>query len=465
MTKDPSAASPRESSDSTQGIEADVVVVGAGLAGLVAARALTDAGRSVVVLEARGRVGGRLLSHPIGDGKVVDLGGAWIGPTQERIAALARSVSAETFPTHTSGENLVEIGGGLSRYSGTIPKLGPAALLDARQAQLRLERLARKVVRDAPWETPRAERLDAGSFASWMRQAVYTRAARELLRVAGRTIWGAEPEDLSLLHVLFYVSAAGGLDPLLDTEGGAQQDRFVGGAQLVAERVAEALDQRVVLSAPVRRIEHDGDGVHVLADGVAATGRRAIVAVPPALAGRIAYDPPLPGDRDQLTQRMPQGTITKCVAIYETPFWRSAGLSGEALSAEGPATITFDVSPPDGSPGILLGFVGGSDARVLARAPAEGRRATVLAGLARLFGPDAARPGGYLEQDWAGEEWTRGGPTSYFPPGGWTGSGRSLRTPVGPIHWAGTETATAWSGFMDGAVQSGERAAAEVLGG
>jgi monoamine oxidase len=161
---------------------------------------------------------------------------------------------------------------------------------------------------------------------------------------------------------------------------------------------------------------------------------------------------------------MPQGALTKCLAIYETPFWREAGLSGEALSDEGPATITFDVSPPDGAPGVLLGFVGGSDARSLGRVPPGGRRALVLSGLARLFGPAAGRPERYLEQDWREEPWSGGGPTSYFPPGGWTGYGPALRAPVGPIHWAGTETATAWAGFMDGAVQSAERAAGEVLG-
>jgi monoamine oxidase len=443
--------------------EADVVVVGAGLAGLAAARALVAAGSSVVVLEARDRVGGRTLNEPLGDGKVVEVGGQWIGPTQDRIAALARDVGVDTFPTHDAGDHVLEFEGRLRRYRGTVPRLRLSVMVDIGQALARLDRLARKVPLEAPWEAARAARWDGETLATWMRRNMRTAGGRTLLEMATEAVWAVEPADLSLLHFLFYTHSAGGLNRLLDTGGGAQQDRFVGGSQLVSIRIAEELGDSVVLNAPVREIAHSGGAVSVRGAGVTARGRRAIVAVPPTLAGRIAYAPPLPGDRDQLTQRMPQGAVIKCIAVYEEPFWRGQGLTGQATSDAGPVRVIFDNSPPDGQPGALVGFLEGRFARQLGRVPGDQRRDAVLACFARLFGAEAGRPERFIERVWADEEWTRGCYGCYMPPGGWTAHGPALRAPIGPIHWAGSETASVWSGYMDGAVRSGERAAAEVL--
>ena len=445
-------------------IDADVAVVGAGLAGLTAARDVVAAGASVVVLEARDRVGGRTLNEELGDGKVVEVGGQWIGPTQDRLAALARELEVDTFPTYTRGENLIEHGGALRRYTGTIPRLSPLVLVDVEQAQRRLNRLARRVPLEAPWSAPRAVRLDSQTFATWLRRNVATSGARQLLELGTEAVWAAQPEDMSLLHVLFYVHSAGSLELLFDTEGGAQQDRFVGGSQLVSIRLAERLgEERVRLGAPVRRIVQDRDGVTLEADGVAARARRAIVALAPTLAGRIAYEPPLPGYRDQLTQRMPLGAVAKCMAVFPEPFWRAEGLSGQATSTTGPVKLTFDNSPPDGEPGVLLGFLEGRHARAAGRLPPAERRALVLGCFARFFGPRAARPERYVERLWAEEEWTRGCYGCHLPTGAWTGYGSALREPIGRLHWAGAETATVWNGYMDGAVSSGERAAREAL--
>ncbi|HKP89374.1 MAG TPA: flavin monoamine oxidase family protein [Thermoleophilaceae bacterium] len=443
--------------------DADAVVVGAGLAGLAAARELRSKGIEPIVVEARDRVGGRTLNEPLGDGQVVEVGGQWIGPTQDRMAALARDVGVGTFPTHVAGERLIEFDGRLSRYSGRIPKIGAGVLADVQQAQLKLDRLARKVPLDAPWRAPRAERLDSQTFWSWMRRNVYTRGGRTLIEIATEAVWAAEPAEISLLHMLFYIHSAGSFDLLVETEGGAQQDRFVGGSQLVSIRLAEELGDAVELSAPVRRIEHSGDGVVVHADGLEVRARRAIVAVPPALCGRIAYDPPLPGYRDQLTQRMPQGSVIKCMAVYDTPFWREQGLSGEATSDVGPAKLIFDNTPPSGTPGVLVGFLEGARAREYGRMRAPERRAAVLRGIERLYGPRAGDPSRFIERSWADEEWTRGCYGCYLTPGGWTSYGDALRAPIGPLHWAGAETAEAWCGYMDGAVSSGERAAREAL--
>lgn len=443
----------------------DLVVVGAGLAGLVAARDARRAGLDVVVLEARDRVGGRLLNEDLGDGKVVEVGGQWVGPGQNRIAALAREVGVETFPSWTEGETILSLDGAISRYSGSMPDdASKVVLYDFAQAMARVDRMAKKVPVEAPWTAPRAKEWDSQTFDTWLRRNTLTRKAREFFALIVRGVWAAEPADISLLHMLFYVHSAGGLDLLIDTEGGAQQDRFVGGSQQVAVRLAEELGDAVRLGQPVREVRWSADGVEI--GGVRAL--RAIFAVQPPLLARIAFDPPLPGWRDQLTQRMAMGAVIKCNVVYERPFWRDRGLSGASTLVGSPLSLTFDNSPPGGTPGIVLAFFEGANARDAAHLSEDERRSVVLRELERLFGPDARSPQRYIERVWADEEWTRGCYGAFFPPGGWTSFGPRLREPIGPLHWSGTETATVWNGYMDGAVQSGERAArevAEALGG
>jgi monoamine oxidase len=444
-------------------IEVDAVIVGAGLAGLTAARELVGAGREVVVLEARDRVGGRTLNHTLSDGTVVEVGGQWIGPTQLRMAKLVADLGLETFPTYNEGEHILRFGTSLGRYRGTIPRISPIVLADMGRAQSRFDRLAKRVPLEAPWAADRAEEWDSQTFATWIRRNVHTTKARDLFSLFSEGVFAAQPGDFSLLHALFYTHSGGGIDMLAGTRGGAQQDRFVGGSQLVALGLAEQLGDRIRLGAPVRRIDHRDEGVTVLADGVLATGRDLVVAVPPTLAARIDYEPSLPAYRDQLTQRVPAGSVIKCNVVYETPFWRDDGLTGQATGDRGPVKVTFDNSPPSGSPGVLLGFLEGAHARRLNRMQPAERREAVIDSLVEYFGPQAKSPVDYVELDWSEEEWTRGCYGAHFPTGVWTQYGPALRASIGHIHWAGAETATVWSGYMDGAVQSGERAAAEIL--
>ncbi len=439
-----------------------VVVVGAGLSGLAAARAIAGAGREVVVFEARDRVGGRLLNASLGDGVLVELGGQWVGSDHARVQALAAELGLGTFPQFGAGKNLLDVGGKRRLYRGTIPRLGPGVLWDVFLARRRLARLAAEVDPERPWAAKRATELDGQTLADWCAANVRTPIARELIGLTGRTVWGAGPEELSMLHVLFYVSAAGSFDKLIDTEGGAQQDRLVGGAQALALGLAASLGERLRLGAPVRRIEQGEGSVRVHADGIEVEAERVILALPPALADRIEFEPGLPAGRQGLAARFRPGALNKCIALYETPFWREDGLSGESVGDAGPVTLTFDCSPPDGSAGVMLGFVGGPDAHQMEEFDAAGRRAAALGCFERLFGPAAAQPLDYAEREWRAEEWSGGIPTSNFGPGGWTECGPGLREPVGRIHWAGTETATVWSGYMEGALQAGERAAAEV---
>ncbi|MDQ2677035.1 MAG: flavin monoamine oxidase family protein [Actinomycetota bacterium] len=441
---------------------AQVAIVGAGFAGLTAALELTARGIDCVVVEARDRVGGRVLNHELGGGKVVEVGGQWVGPTQTALLEMAARMGVSTFPTHVDGENVIEYRGEVRRYTGTIPRINPAVLLQVEWARRRMNSMAAQVPLDAPWSGARARDWDAVTFGEWMRRNAPSPGARMLIRLAIRSVFGTEPEDVSLLHVLFYVNSAGGFDALVDTGGGAQDSRFVGGSQLVAIRMAEELGERVVLSAPVRRIEDTSQAARVETDGSTIEAERVIVAVSPTLAARIDWEPALPARRDQMTQRMPQGAIIKCMAVYDEPFWRADGLSGSGLSDGGSVNAIFDNSPPDGSPGVLLGFLDGRAARRWGSATEAERRAEVVRVLGRLFGPKALRPSGYVERNWAAEPWSRGCYSGAFGPSGWTDFGPALRQPVGRVHWAGTETATVWNGYIDGAITSGRRAAAEV---
>jgi monoamine oxidase len=445
-------------------LEADIAVVGAGIAGLVAARGLRAAGRSVAVLEARDRVGGRTLNLELEGGQAVEIGGQWVGPTQPRVLALCDELGLETFPTYNRGRNVLELAGKRSTYKGTIPRISPVVLADIRRAQRRFDRLAESVDPDQPWEAPDAARLDSTTLAGWLDDNMRSERARSLFSIACGTVWGMEPGQIPLLWALACASSAGGFEALISVEGGAQQDRIVGGSEAICRSIADGLAGSLALGSPVAAIEQDGTSVTLDVPGGEIRARRAIVAMAPDLAGRIAYTPRLAGRRDQLTNRMASGALTKCTAVYDRPFWRDDGLTGEAVSDAGPLETTFDNSPPgDEAPGVLVGFISGPAAAEHALTSESERRRRVTECLERLFGEAARHPDTYHEQAWAEEAWSAGGPVCSPATGTLTAYGDELRRPAGRIHWAGAETATSWCGYMEGAVQSGERAAGEAL--
>ena len=440
----------------------DVVVVGAGYAGLTAATTLAQAGVAVRLLEARDRVGGRVLSEEVA-GLVVDQGGQWAGPTQRKLLALAERTGVATFPTYDTGNNVEWLGGARHLYTGPIPNGDPEAMDEAVTAMFDLELMAIEVPLDAPWKAPQAAAWDAMTAQSWLDARVEHEAGRRVLGLAVEAVFSCQPQDLSLLHLLFYIHSAGGLTQLLGVTDGAQDRRFVGGAQEPAKRLAAALGDALVLGTPVRGVAQDDEGVTVHHDGGAERASFAVVALPPALAGRLSYSPALPGLRDQLTQRVPMGTVIKCHLVYESPFWREDGFSGQLTADTGTCRVLFDNSPADGSRGVLMGFVEGEQGRVWGARSQEDRKAELVALAERTFGPAAATPVAYTDKVWADEEWSRGGYAGTFGPGTWTSYGEAVRAPVGRLHWAGTETALRWNGYIDGAIESGERAAREVL--
>lgn len=442
--------------------DCDVVVVGAGLAGLTAARRLADGGVTVGVLEARGRVGGRVLTQRAGGG-AFDLGAQWIGPGQQRVIALAQQLGLETFPTWHEGRKVLDVAGRTSTYRGTIPSLSPLKLMILQRTIGAIERRARQVPLGSPWTADRAAEWDGTTLEAWKRRNVPSKAVRGVFDVAARTVFGAEPAELSLLHFLYYVHSGGGLMSLVEIAGGAQETRFVGGAQGLAEGLASSLGESVNLSAPVREVSQTTDGVLVTAASGQWNASYAVVAVPPTLAGRIDWDPALPARRDELTQRYPMGATIKAHLLYERPFWRDEGLSGEAVLTEGPVSAFFDNSANDGVQAALLAFSVGAAARRLGAVSESERRNQIVRAAVGCFGDKAAAISGYVEKDWSADPWSRGCPTGIAPPGVLTTHGPALREPVGRIHWAGTESATEWTGYMDGAIQSGERAAREIL--
>jgi monoamine oxidase len=447
----------------------DVAIVGAGLAGLAAARELTKAGHEVCVLEARDRVGGRTLNLHLDRGVIAEAGGEYIGPTQHRIAALAREAGVKTFKTYNQGDDLLFAHGRLSRYPASGLPPDPDVQQAVIAAVTELDSMATKVPLEAPWKAKRAAEWDAMTFEDWSRANVKTEVGHQSVITAANAVWGADPADLSLLYVLWYIAGSGdkknrgSFARLVTTQGGAQESRFVGGSQLVSNRVARKLGSRVVLESPVRSIHQTGKGVTVTSERLVVHAKRAIVAIPPVLLAGIHFSPDVPRLRRNLARKTVPGHLIKWEAVYPTPFWRDAGLSGQVISDVGPARSTFDNTPPGGTPGILFGFIGGADADAVSKLSAADRRAAVLGNFVSFFGPQAGTPVDVFEMDWSTEAWTRGCPVGHMRPGTLRRYGPALRVPFKRVHWAGTEVATFWNGYMDGAVESGEVAAKQVI--
>jgi monoamine oxidase len=455
---------------------ADFIVVGAGMAGLTAAREITRAGKSVLVVEARDRVGGRIWNHALGGGDVSERGGTFVGPTQDHVLNLMTAYGVDKFDTYNTGDNVYINGGNKMTYSdtgptGTAPP-DPAVTADLAQIVTRMDDMSTQVPVDAPWQAASAADWDGQTLETWVKANQVNPEFFKLVPVATRPIFGAEPRELSLLFTLFYIASSGNettpgtFERNFNTRDGGQMWRLAGGSQTLPFRIAEqTLKRRIYLSRPVRRIVQSGGGVQVICDNLILRGKRVIVAIPPALAGRIDYQPLLSFQRDQLTQRLGQGTLTKVAALYDTPFWRAKGFNGTGINTDGLVTATFDDSPnrPNG-PGVIFGFVGGDKCREYARLSDAERRSRVLGEFAAFWGDEALKAKDFFETTWATEQWSRGCPVGIHPPGLLMAYGDQLRAPQGRIHWAGTETSNYWNGYIDGAVRSGERAAKEVLG-
>ena len=445
--------------------EVDVAVVGGGLSGLFAARTLVQAGRSVVVLEANNRTGGRILNGNVG-GAVCERGAEWVSSFQPHIQALLKELGIQTFETYMTGKSIFCYDGKVTRYDPPLTPLPMTDFAELAATAATIDEMAKAVPIKAPWTAPKAAEWDSQTVATWLDDNVLTTGARDSLDLLIGGDICANPREVSLLHYLFLVHSTGGIERLGSIKGGVLESRLEGGTGGMIEKLTAELGERVRLEAPVRVIDQSGSKVRLSSDRGTVTADRVIVATPPAMAGRISYVPALPATRDHLTQRSPMGWGMKIHAAYPTPFWREAGLNGFANNPTPGAVLggIFDNSPPSGTPGVLLGLIEGDAARTWGPRPVEERQAAVLEAFAAVFGPQAKTPTDYLEQDWAAEPWIRGGASLLFAPGTWTEYGSALREPVGRIHWAGTETAFEQWGSMEGAIAAGKRAVEEVLG-
>jgi monoamine oxidase len=481
-----SLGAPKSAEGSRSQFVIDVAVVGAGYAGLAAAYALRRQNKSVIVLEARNRVGGRIWTTQLSDSTHIDLGGGWLSSKQPRMLKLASTFGITTFPSYTTGDNTyVRPDGTVVPYSGLIPPTADPDAADELALAIGIINAAAALLNPlAPWQGTAflsasiIRQMDSITIEDWMESEdspLLSSEARSCFRSVVRGAFGLEANAVSFLHLLWESALGGGFDMLLsDGPGGAEELHVTGGAGSIAKEIARRLGSAVHLNSPVREIERSSVGVTVRCESTVVTAKRAIVTIPTWLMNGIRFIPPLPPDRAQLQQRFPSGSVWKIWFVYDRAFWRDNGRTGESLDPRPSAymgqTLDAGLAAGTDTPGLLAGFISADQARKFATFSAARRKQIVLDELVLRFGSQAATLSStitpnYVETNWAEEEWTRGCFAAFPGPGVYTaqGFGPAIRRPVGRIHWAGVDTATDWYGGMEGAVQSGQRAAAEVL--
>ncbi|WP_332692563.1 flavin monoamine oxidase family protein [Halalkalibacter lacteus] len=437
----------------------DIVIVGAGLAGLTAALELKKLNYSFVVLEARNRPGGRIHSTVTSDNVTIDLGAQWIGPHHKRMMRLIAEYGLQLIPTYRTGNTIYEMKGKRKKTKGKLPTLSPIAIADIMKMKRKIDKISRKVPFDTPWTSKLAQQLDKITLAEFIKTNSHTKAGMSFSKLLIEEALCANLYEVSALDFLWCIRAAGSIDHLL-----AAEDYWIAeGAETLINRIAESLGETIHLNQPVLRVMYDEKTVTVYTEKESWQAKKVIVTTPPNLLTRICFDPPLPASRVQLSERAGLPSVIKMICVYDQPFWREGGLSGTAYSDQNPVKLTIDSSPLDGRRGVLTVLIGGDSARQIESLPLESKQVEIKKALVRLLGEKAAFPIEMFEKDWSAEEWTRGGYGTHFATGVISQFGASLNSPIGPIHWAGTETASEWRMYMEGAIQSAERVTVEVI--
>lgn len=443
----------------------DAIVVGAGFSGLNAALALRSHGKNVLVLEARDRVGGRTKHGQIA-GLDIDLGGMWLAPSQTRLKTLADQLHVERYPTFLTGKSVLAMAGKQALVDGEdFTQL--LSLREKIQAYLllrKLNQLMSSLNNTDPWNSPNASELDSLSVEAWLCKATSSERLRALIRVICASVFCAETPQVSLLFFLVYLKGGGGLETMISADtGGGQNLLFHGGVHQIARAMAQDLGENLRLNEPVHSIDTSGPITLVNTHSAQYKAKRAIVAVPPTLMNKISFNPPLPSAQTALHNRVNMGSVIKFWVAYPTPFWREQGFNGSIVRDDKPASPCFDVSPPNSPLGLIAGFFEADHAVHVGDSSKEQRRKHVIDMLTEHFGEQALNPLDYIDEDWTKEEWSKGCYGAFAPPGVMSHYGHWMSTPHHTIHWAGTETATEWAGYIEGALQAGERAAQEVL--
>ncbi|RAQ99795.1 amine oxidase [Stemphylium lycopersici] len=453
----------------------DVAIIGAGFSGLTAAKELQAANKSFVVLEAYNRVGGRVFDDNFPDGTRTYRGAQFVGAAQTNMVAMAKEMGVELIPTFNSGNTVLVINGTRTVFSPdasgaeNLP-VDPAILVEVANTEKILNEFANEINPAAPWNHSRANEWDSQTIASWLDSQSLSPIARLVFDTTVSTGFCEESGEVSFLSLLLSIGTSrnetetGSLDEINSAVDGAESMICKGGCQNIAINIAKILGpDNVKLNAPVRVVRKTDHGYKITTDAGTVTSKRVVVAMPPVMSSRIRWVPPMPAGRDQVSQRMPMGSIAKVIAKYKAPFWREDGLSGQALSNTGLVVSAYDISPEDGCSGVLLGFVPADRARAIDGKSHEYIQDLVKKDFVNLFGPKASAPTDWVIQQWDQEEYTRGGYNSNFPPGTLTKYGPYIATPFQGIHFAGVETSLFWRGYMDGAISAGKRAAIEVL--
>ncbi len=450
-------------------IECDFCIVGAGFAGLTAALRLTQKGHSVMVVESRDRTGGKVWTKYLDDGTPIDLGGTFLGPTQDRIYSLLRELELEITPTPIKGDSQLVYKDKYYRYGKEAPDVDSQSLEGVWKTLQMLSKMSLEVPYEAPWTSLMAREWDSMSLGQFLHDPAHdlNEPALSMLRLLFISLFTVEPSEISLLYVLFQIAASGNdIELQMKVEGGADQDMLKGGMMKVVDKLCAKIDETprnwLLLSSPVKRIMQDDFGATVISQKAIIKAKRVIVAIPPNLASKLEYEPPLPTTRMQLLQQMPAGRCIKFITVHDRPFWRESGLSGEVSVLDEYIQLTLDTSPPDTGVGVLMSFAFSKEAEALGSMDEDGRKKHLLATLIKHFGREAASPIHYFEHDWYQDEWTRGCHVAHLVPGVMTSCGHAIREPFGRIHWATSESSPLWNGNIDGAVRAGEFVAKEV---
>lgn len=454
----------------------DIVIVGAGISGLACANMIVERTGAkglarVLVVEANDRVGGRLLA----DDEATDLGGAYFGPGQDRIMRIIDQQGKKLYPVPVAGRSTLSLRGVVKHYAGTIPPAGPLAVIELNYAMNMIETMQKTVPEVDPDTAPNALALDSKTSDVLIQELCPMSVdAQNIIRTAIRVILCIDPEELSVLALLWYLRINGGTRRCFETADGLQDSKVHGGAGSIPVdlcRSVQAAGVRVQLEWPVRSIDTESspdlivmtgglDGAEVL------EARRVVMAIPPNQRHRITWRPTLPPQVAQAQQRYPTGHIIKTFTYYSTPWWREKKCNGISVADEGIILVTFDDTKPDGARPCIMGFVVCEQAAAWCDATPQDRCDAITKHYAKIFGdPRALQPIRYKDKCWASEEYVGGCyvgvPTlrtlTKYPR-------RHLMKPIGNrVFFAGTECAAVSAGYIDGGVEAGERAARNVL--
>lgn len=444
-------------------ITRDVVIVGAGAAGLTATNELKKAGLSVAVLEARDRVGGRLWTDTI-DGAMLEIGGQWISPDQTALQETVADLGLETFSRYREGDSVyVGPDGAVHRFTGEMFPVSPETEKAIAEITERLDAMVAEIDPDRPWAHEKAAEWDAVSWDAWLRQQTDDdEAVRNLAFATGSAMLTKPTHAVSLLQSLLMAASAGSYSNLVDADF-ILDKRVVGGLQQVPLLLAERLGADVFLNQPVRTIEWSDAGATVVADGMSVHARQVILALAPILYNRISFVPALPRLQHQMHQHISMGFVIKVHAVYDRPFWREQGLSGTAFSPYELSHEAYDNTNHGDERGTLVGFVSDLHADGVFELSAEERKERILESLSHYYGPEAKNPVVYYESDWGSEEWTRGAYAASFDLGGLSRYGAHLREAVGPIRFACSDLAGAGYQHVDGAIRMGRLVASQIV--